>query len=239
MRISFRYLTGAIALTLLAITASAGPIVFSGTDPGANDTDPRPNSIAAAASFDAAVLALSQTDNIITFESATLGAFTSLTVAPGVTLTGSDVGDGPQTIVNAPTGSPDSLFGYNTTASGSRFASFFGGTMTFTFATPVDAWGAYFTGVQLGGETITFNDGSSQTVGIPNVGSGAEFVGFTDAGQSISSITINVGGDIVGMDDVRYSGPGSGSSVPEPATFGLFGIALAGIGILRRRKMGA
>lgn len=92
-------------------------------------------------------------------------------------------------------------------------------------------WGAYLTGVEAA--TITFNDGTNQTINILNSVGGAEFIGFTDAGRTIASITINVL-DIAGMDDVRYVTPAAG--VPEPATLSLFGIALAGIGVLRRCK---
>ena len=62
--------------------------------------------------------------NLITFEAAPLGTFTSLLIAPGGTLTGTNIGGGDQEIRNTPVGSPDRLFGYNTTAVGSRFASF-------------------------------------------------------------------------------------------------------------------
>ena len=61
-------------------------------------------------------------------------------------------------------------------------------------------------GVQNAGKSITFSDGTSQSVDIPNPGfdGGTTFVGFTDAGKSIASITINVHNDVVGVDDVRY-----------------------------------
>src|SRR5690242_16616401 len=98
--------------------ARAAPIVFSGLDIGANSTDPRPNSNAAAAAFDAAAGALGGV-NLINFESAPVGNFTSLTVAPGVTASGTDfTGTNQQSIRNSPFGSPDRLFGYNTTSGG-------------------------------------------------------------------------------------------------------------------------
>ena len=110
-------------------------------------------------------------------------------VAPGVTITGLNNNGGEQTINNAPSGGPPtSVYGYNTTPGGSQYLGLYGGNATFAFATPIQAFGAYFTGVQLGGETITFSDGLSETVPIPNFGSGCEFVGFTDAGASITSV---------------------------------------------------
>jgi hypothetical protein len=113
----------------------------------------------------------------------------------------------------------------------------FGGTATFSFSQGTDGFGAYLSGVQNGGETINFTDGTSQSVAIPNPDflGGTDFVGFTDAGKTIASITINVNNDIVGVDDVRYIT----SSVPEPASLALLGGALIGLALTRRRKRNA
>ena len=215
-------------------SASAVVVVSSGVDVGANSGDPRPNSNAAAAAFD-----LSNNETIINFEAAPLGSFTNLVIAPGVTINGTDFGGSPQTILNSPVGSPDGLFGYNTTFGGSQWLSLFGGSITFTFATPIEDFGAYFSGVQLTGETITFNDGAPQSIALPNPGSGVFFLGFTDFGNPITSLTINVQvggtGDIIGIDDVRYS-VAQGPQVPEPATLALAGLALAGLGFSRRKR---
>ncbi len=215
-----RVLRLALAAVLSSALASAALVTFSASDVGANSTDPRPNSNAAAASFDAAA-ALVGSVSTITFESSSLGSFTTLGVAPGVSI-GSN-----QTIVNSPVGTPDRLFGYNTTPSGSQWLSLFGGSITFTFSTPTRAFGAYISGLQVDGETITFNDGSPQSVAIPNPGSGIAFVGFIDD-VGVSSITINALNDIVGVDDVRYLS-GASTAVPEPASVLLMGTALLGL----------
>lgn len=166
--------------------------------------------------------------------------FLPLALASGVTLTGTNVNSNDQSIVNTtfninitPPCSNASC-GYNITPGGSNFLLLFGGTATFSFSEGTEAFGAYLSGVQNAGETMTFSDGTSQSVDIPNPGfdGGTTFVGFTDAGKSIASITINVNNDIVGVDDVRYVT----DPVSEPASLALLGGALAGLALTRRRK---
>src|SRR4051794_173351 len=91
--VAFGLLLGASSL------ANASIVVYSGLDVGANSTDPRPNSNAAASSFSAAV----GSSTLITFESSPVGTFSSLVVSPGVTLTGNDyVNSNTQSIRNSP-----------------------------------------------------------------------------------------------------------------------------------------
>lgn len=214
---------------LLGAASNASLVVFSGADV-ANSTDPRPNSIAAALAFDTAAAGLGSV-NVIDFESAAVGTFSNLALGGGVSLAGIDFISADQEIRNTPISPPDGLFGFNTTTGGTNFASMNGGTLTFTFATPVQSFGAYFSGVQISAETITFNDGTSQTMNLVNLGSGVQFLGFTDAGQSISSITIGTFGDIIGVDDVRYVNT---STVPEPASLAV--LTLGALALIRRRK---
>ena len=228
-----------VAFALLTTPAHAGLILFTGADDGAGSLATAPNSTAAAANFDAAVAALG-IENTITFESSPLGLFPSLALASGVSLTGGNVNGNDQSIVNETSNinitppCTNALCGYNTTPGGSNFLLLFGGTATFSFIGGTDAFGAYLSGVQNAGETITFSDGSSQSVDIPNPGfdGGTTFVGFTDAGKTIASITINVSNDVVGVDDVRYAI----DPVPEPASLTLLVGGLAGLALTRRRK---
>jgi hypothetical protein len=74
--------------------------------------------------------------------------------------------------------------------------------------------------------------GTSNSVGA------LDFVGFTDAGKSITSVTINAGShtlgwDDIGVDDVQF---GPAAAGPEPASLAIFGTALAGLGAIRRRR---
>src|ERR1700751_3020198 len=200
-----------VAFALFTTQAHAGLTLFTGADDGAGSLATAPNSVAADASFDAAAAALG-TENTITFESSPLGLFSSLTLTSGVILTGTNVNSNDQRSVNTTSNinitppCSNASCGYNTTPGGSNFLLLFGGTATFSFNGGTDAFGAYLTGVQNGGETITFSDGTSQSVDIPNPGfsGGTPFVGFTDTDKSIASITVNVNNDIVGVDDVRY-----------------------------------
>jgi hypothetical protein len=200
----------------VAGTAPGGITTYSGFDDGAGGP-PHPLSDAAAAAFDAATGHLP----IINFESAPLGDYSSLVVAPGVTLTGTDYDFDSQSIFNAPVCAP-SLCGYNTTLGGSQWANLFGGSITFTFSTPISAFGAYFTGVKLGTNNISFFDGSNHIVPLPfdRAKGGTAFVGFTDTTADITSVNVNspgdatyYSGDVFGVDDVRYGTiPGGGIS---------------------------
>jgi hypothetical protein len=113
--------TFAIATLLLALFVArvhAAPVLYSGSD-AANSADPRPNANSAAAAFSSAAGALGPT-SLINFESAPVGSFHNYAIVPGVSINGTDgVTSADQTIANAAYSTPDGIYGYNTTASGS------------------------------------------------------------------------------------------------------------------------
>ena len=234
--------------------ASAGLITYIGTDLGADMGGPWPNSNAAAASFDAA----SGPETVITFESTCrlpswlpcyqFGGLppTKFMIAPGVFINGlNDNTPNPGHQQIAFPGISGQYDGYNTTPGGGYYILLAGGFLTFTFDTPIDRFGAYISGVN-NDDTITFDDGSPQKINIPNPwGPGfnsfgpvsLSFVGFTDFGRSIHSLTVNayrvsggvVYGEFIGIDDVRVP-----VAVPEPSAPLLLVAVLAAIATLRQ-----
>jgi hypothetical protein len=95
-------------------------------------------------------------------------------------------------------------------------------------------------------DSVIFSDGTVQLIQPPGIGTSSgvgeiAFVGFTDAGKSITSITIlagdpSFGQDAIGVDDVKFQSP---AVVPEPSSLvlcGIAGVAAVCYGQTRRRR---
>lgn len=211
----------AATLSAACMSAQATPVVYSASDNNVSSLAQMVNSSAKAAAFDAVAGAIS----IVDFESA-LPA--NVTITGGTTTNNSGCG---------------ALCGFNTTAGGAFFRSVFGGSVTFSFTSPVDSFGFYVNGLQtdrVPQQTIVYMDGSSvtYTLNMPSaINGGGAFFGFIDFGNQISSVTFNATNDILGFDDLRFGrAENNPNSVPEPGTFGLLGFGLLGVWMAVKKR---
>jgi MYXO-CTERM domain-containing protein len=227
-------------LVLVSLTASAAVITFSGSDPGVAPGGARPNSDTARANF----LAAAGLTTLINFESLPTGSpATILNLGSGVTYTPTNP-DGFSGVFST----DSTTLGYNTTPLGIQHLRYSSGSpsldATFSFSTPIFAFGAYFTGMGNSGPaaSVLFNDGTSQSFTLTaQVDGGVQFFGFTDVGNSISAVTLRGNTtDVFGIDDLSFAAVSAVSPVPEPSTWStlvLPAIALAGLALRRRASV--
>jgi hypothetical protein len=196
----------AVGTMFLAVLFFGGPpicaefITFTGIDSNAGPGQPRPNSAAAAFRFEVAAATFGDL-NLIDLESAPLGDFSSLLVAPGITVRKANSGSGSGVVTT-----PSTTQGYNTTAGGERYLRgtpsgvdlTVPATFTFTFDEPIQAFGTYLTGSpngvpSVGSLQIAFADGTSRALSLPSHTSGVSFFGFLDTEAPISEVTLRAG----------------------------------------------
>lgn len=235
-----------ITVAGLAMCAGVGlatPQTFFGIDAGASQGDALPNARAAESSFAAAAAVLPPLQ-LIDWESEAITDNTFLTPAPGVDVTIANV-DGTfntvDTVVSPIDADATAIEGFNTTAGGENFLRVapafvdLDTTVTFDFAMPIAAWGAFFTGVQEfdGDLMITFTNGDTDTF-TPDADptGGALFFGIVEEGRMIDRVDIVLPNevlsqDVFGIDDVAFA-------LPTPGAASLLG--LAGLAAARRRR---
>lgn len=221
----------ALALAIAALPSNArAQTTYLGADNSVSSLAQMVNSVAARDNF----ISVAGNLNLYDFESAIPS---NLTITGGTTTGNGGGGCG-------------AVCGFNTSPGGALFRRVDGGSVTFTFTNPVDAFGFFVNGLQtdlVPQQTITYVDGAGQTrtVNMPtSTGGGGAFVGFIDFGQLISSVTFDATNDILGFDDLRFgrsaNNPGDPNAVvPEPSTYALMITGLAGLVLSRRKRKSA
>jgi hypothetical protein len=135
---------------------------------------------------------------------------------------------------------------------GSNLLDIFFTVPQFTDPAATRGFGAVFTDVDLAATTsLSFFDSANNSLGTfyaSAFNNGLSFLGvtYTDPLEMIARVRITLGStssfDAVSLDDLIFGEPSAiettppPTSVPEPGTLALFGIALAGLGFARRRR---
>jgi len=235
-------LFGAVLFLIgFSINASAYSYTsYWGTDDGVSVSGPFTGSATAESMFLAGAASKGPIETL-TFEAATVGS-SSFTTTSGVTVQNNPVGYSQFGGVNDYNWG--NLYGFNVTPSGKNWFGGVGsdapnGEIDFTFTTPTNSFGTYFTGIQdvFSGEfSITLSDGTTTKIkklGINEEG-GVSYFGII-GDMPIVSVKIydagtTSGTDAWGIDNVTYN-----VATPIPGALLLLGPGLIGLAGIRRR----
>ncbi|BDI30741.1 hypothetical protein CCAX7_27920 [Capsulimonas corticalis] len=263
---------GVSAVFASSAAVHAAPTYFTGTTNTAKSSTTLGTGATQAQGVHDAFLADVSTHGTVqtfTFESyaaAKTNVTTTGVASPDFNLTFSGSGKGRVDSVNATPSKGAQTVGFNTTAGGSKSLYIVQGNgqpeaLNFTFTKPVSAFGFYVTGLgntKVGAAypstlTASFTDGSgAQSIVLHgSKQGGAEFFGFTDYGQSISSLTFTEAAltktiDQFSIDDIITVEPFPvvipPAAVPEPGQIatlmlGAFGLFVAGFRKSRRQSL--
>ncbi len=235
--------------------ASASVVgIYGGIDTGVGPGGTYTNSSAAQAQFWAALGVNSPT---ITFEGvpslASLGSGVSATIING----GVDNNNVPSGIETQDMHTPEPL-GFNVTPNGNAWLRLIpqfnssGASVQFNFSSAINAFGFWITDSQSdlpGPITVTFNDGTAETLNVTkngadasgNYSGGTLYYGFI-TNSPFSSVSISTGPttnkrDVWGIDNITLGDVVEPAGVPEPSTWSLLlGAALVGIGLKSRSR---
>lgn len=218
--------------------ASATTTTFNGADDGASVGGTFTNSNVAFSNFLGSALSYGSTVTTGFSEFATGFSTSYALTAATLTLAADNYGSGFSGISNTTFGGN---YGFDVGNGSGKWLGFPAGSATLTFAGSSNAVGFYTTGLQTTFGAVfqvNYDNGTSQTIDIPvNTDGGVSFFGLVDT-NSFSSITISrPGTDAWGIDNLTYAFPSAVADVPEPSTWAMMILGLAGIGAsLRRRR---